>query len=340
MALRLIEVFAPTEYIDSVKSFLGERSKLEVWTDHLSEDRSLVRVLLPAEETEGVIDVLEKRFSNVDGFRLILLPVEATIPRLEAGAKPDSKEEDGGGEVKPKPSLRISREELYEDISEGAKLTGPYLAMVILSSVVASVGLMRNNPAVIIGAMVIAPLLGPSMGASLATALGDFALARTALKASASGVLVAFAFAVVLGVVFGGDVNPDLPEILTRTDVNLGDIVLALASGAAGALAFTAGFATTLVGVMVAVALLPPLVTGGLLLGSGSWEPALSALLLFFINLICINLAGVVTFTVRGIRPKRWYDAQKARKATLRALAIWIALLAALAVVVLLSKAT
>ena len=88
---------------------------------------------------------------------------------------------------------------------------------------------------------------------------------------------------------------------------------------------------------MVAVALLPPLVSLGLLLGAGQWSLALGSLLLFLTNLICINLSGVVTFIFQGIRPLSWRESTKAKKATRLALFLWLMLLMILVVIILLS---
>jgi len=123
--------------------------------------------------------------------------------------------------------------------------------------------------------------------------------------------------------------------VAAKTEVRLDSVVLALASGSAGALAFTTGLSAALIGVMVAVALLPPLVTFGLLLGAGYWNPALTALQLFLINIICINLAGVVTFLLQGIRPAKWWEAEKAKKATRTAIVSWFLVLVLLVIVVL-----
>ncbi|MGC1951284.1 MAG: DUF389 domain-containing protein, partial [Gammaproteobacteria bacterium] len=110
------------------------------------------------------------------------------------------------------------------------------------------------------------------------------------------------------------------------------------ASGCAGALAFTTGVSATLIGVMVAVALLPPLVTFGLLLGGGHSALAMGALSLFLMNLICVNLAGVMTFLVQGIRPAIWWEKDRAVKATRLAILLWVALLAALGGMILLLR--
>ena len=183
---------------------------------------------------------------------------------------------------------------------------------------------------------VIAPMLGPNVALSLATTLDDVTLARISLKTNAVGILIAFILSVFIGSIFA--VDPAIPEIASRTKVGLDAIIIGLASGSAGVLAFTTGISAILIGVMVAVALLPPLVVCGLLLGSGHILPAFGALLLLLVNIICLNLAGVVTFLVQGIHPKTWWEVEKATKATRIAIVLWIILLLALIIVILLSK--
>jgi uncharacterized hydrophobic protein (TIGR00341 family) len=161
---------------------------------------------------------------------------------------------------------------LYEDIKDAARCSRVYLAMTVLSTIVATVGLYYNSVAIIIGAIVIAPLLGPNVALALGTALGDLSLLRRGLLTALVGIGTAMALSVLIGVLL--QVNPASPEVASRTGVGLGDIAVALASGSAGALAFTRGVSATLIGVTVAVALLPPLVTLGLLLGGG--QPALT----------------------------------------------------------------
>ncbi len=229
---------------------------------------------------------------------------------------------------------RVSREELHDDLEKGAMITNIYISMIVLSSIVAAIGVINNNVAVIIGAMVIAPMLTPNVSLSLATALGDLQLAKSALKTILLGISIAIILSFALGIIL--PVDPSLKEISSRTSVGLMDIVLALASGAAGALSFTSAAPAVLIGVAVAVALMPPLVVFGLLLGAGYYSLALGALLLFLANLISVNLAGVVTFLVQGIEPRTWWEARKAKEATMLAIAGWVILLAILIMAILL----
>jgi uncharacterized hydrophobic protein (TIGR00341 family) len=182
--------------------------------------------------------------------------------------------------------------------------------------------------------MVIAPLLKPNVALTLASTLGDIPMAIRSSKALIVGIAVAMVTSIAIG--FFIHVDPETPEIASRTDISMGHIILALAAGCAGGLAYTTALPSALIGVMVAVALLPPLVVFGLLAGAAHISEAIGALMLFLANLICINLAGVVTFLAQGIRPRTWWEKEKAKKAVRTAILLWIAALAILVIVILL----
>ena len=299
MPLRLVEVMI-REGEQQVSSLLEGVPVLSIWAVGSKDGNDIVRILLDAKHTEALSDILTREFGSRDGFRILLLSVEATLPAIEEAA--EGKEEameptPAGGEPD-----RISREELHEDVAEGAKLTRVYVAVVALSTIVAAVGLIRDDIAIVIGAMVIAPLLGPNIALSLASTLGDLSLARRSLTTIGAGVATATALAVLLGVAF--HVDPLVPAIHTRTSTGLAGVALALAAGAAGSLAFTTGVSAVVVGVMVSVALLPPLVVMGLLLGSGHMKLSFGSFMLLLTNITCVNLAAVTTFMVQKVQPR------------------------------------
>lgn len=348
MAYRLIIIILP-DYgnLNETKSILEKYDVLGSWYTESAEKQIIYNVLIRREKTESLINVLQKQFSNLEGFRISLLPIEASIPVPEPIEKvlkknketteEDTTLEDLKDRLDPRELInRLSRHEIYANISDIAKLSKIFILMVILSAIVAAIGVLNNNVAVIIGAMVIAPFLGPNMALSLATVLGDTKLAKDSIKSNYIGFLIAFILSICIGLIF--TVNPTIPEIALRARTNLGSITLAFASGIAGALAFTVGFSTTLIGVMVAVALLPPLVTCGLLFGSGEFPLALGAFLLFFINLVCVNLAGILTFKFQKIRPIYPEKINKANKMTNMALILWTSLLSIFIVLILLYR--
>lgn len=342
MPLRKIEIVVPEDRESSWQELLDDDSIIHYWQDHSDNYGHLLHVLVDAVDTEQFLDNAEKHFNNSDGFRLVMVTVDATLPRIEKEDQEEQKDEESilqaGQEESDEEELqaiRVSREELYTDISDAVKPNRVYISLVILSTIVAALGILRDNTAVVIGAMVIAPLLGPNVGLALSTTLADWDLGLNSIKTNIYGIVVAMVISVALGVFM--TVDSELYHIASRTQVHLSDIALALASGAAGVLAYTMGMSTAVIGVMVAVALLPPLVVAGLLLGDMQWELAYYSIILLFTNIICVNLAGIATFILQGVRPRRWYESQKAKKYNRIALSIWISLVILLAIVIYLA---
>lgn len=329
MSLRLIEVFIPEENSQELSELLQNYSILGIWHINLSKNQILVKILVFAKEAEAVMDCLEIHFSQAEGFRLLLVAVEAAIPRPTMPEESASPLKKLNPEQEPEPQIsRVNRQELYEKAAKTTVLTRNHILMVLLSTIIAAIGLLRDDGTILIGAMVIAPLLGPNMALALATTLGDTTLALKAVKMGAVGIAIAFLFSVLVGWFFGA--SSEIPEIAFRTRVSWSDLILAFASGMAGALSFTTGATSAIVGVMVAVALLPPLVTFGMLLGSGEGQVALGAMLLLLANLICLNFAGVFTFWIQKVQPGKWWETHQAKKLTQVAFWVWTVLLSAL----------
>ena len=174
--------------------------------------------------------------------------------------------------------------------------------MMALATVIATLGLLQSSTAVIIGAMLVAPLFTPILAMSVGIVQGHARLLRMAIEAILKGVVLAVGVAVLFTAL--SPLRPVTPEILARTRPNLFDLAVALASGAAGAYAVARkDVASSLPGVAIAAALVPPLATVGIGLATGSLDVAGGALLLFVTNLTAIVLAGAVTMLLLGFRP-------------------------------------
>ena len=321
MALRLVDIYRPDDgqaltFPDNTYDLLGH------WTYSLDDDQRVDRVLVDVDETEALIDWVDQVVTT--DYRVTLQSVEATLPRPETEDEDDPPPDDKNNDASSS-SGRVGREELYEYARTATDVDSIYYALVLLSTVVAAGGMLRDQVAVVIGAMVIAPLIGPNIALALGTTLGDTSLLGRSVRATITGVGVAFTASLVMGVVL--PVSPDTGEVAARTVIGIADVALASAAGAAGALSVTRDGATALVGVMVAVALLPPIVAVGLLLGAGYAGAAGAAGLLTITNVAAINLAAVCTFLAQGVRPRDWRDVEQARTSIRAALALWIALL-------------
>ncbi|WP_414623208.1 TIGR00341 family protein [Calothrix sp. CCY 0018] len=197
------------------------------------------------------------------------------------------------------------KEEVYLDICDSVSLRDvSYWIEVIFAAGIATVGLVLNSPAVIIGAMLISPLMGSILGNGLALAAGDVILALRAIIKLALSCLVAILFAVFLVSVL--PFKEMTPEILARTQPNILDLVVALFSGAVGSLAVCKkpkGVATSIPGVAIAVALMPPLCVVGYGFGIALSVNMVNGLrvasgggLLFFTNLVAITFTAMTVF--------------------------------------------
>lgn len=168
-----------------------------------------------------------------------------------------------------------------------------------LATVVAAYGLLSDSTAVVIGAMVIATLLGPITGIALALVDGDVSLLRKALTSEVKGVLLVLAVSLAIG-----RLHHDIPlgkELLARTSPNILDLAIALAGGAAGAYAsISPRVSAGIVGVAIATALVPPLSACGICLAHGETKLAFGSFLLFFVNFVAIQFASSLVLWLHG----------------------------------------
>ncbi|HEX9764425.1 MAG TPA: TIGR00341 family protein [Candidatus Acidoferrales bacterium] len=189
---------------------------------------------------------------------------------------------------------------ILADLEEAAKLHAPFLVLVASSAVIATFGLLLDSPAVVIGAMLVAPLMTPIFSLSVALVRGRTALLRRALSTEAYGVGLSIGVAVVVGLIVP---EPELTaEILARTQPTLFDLAVALAAGLAGAFAMVREeVSPALPGVAIAVALLPPLAVVGIGISMRRWDVAGGAFVLFLANFVAIHLVSAGVFYLSGL---------------------------------------
>jgi uncharacterized hydrophobic protein (TIGR00341 family) len=312
--VRLIEVVADGGHLPTLTGIAEQHQVTDFWHGPEGEDgRIALRMLVDDGIRQLVIDAIQNVLATSETAHIIILPVEATLPRVDDAVVADKQKTTNGSQT---------REELYDRIEREVRLNSNFLLMVFLSTIVASIGLIENNVAVIVGAMVIAPLLGPNISLAFATSLGDGELMWQSLKTNLAGLGLAMLIAVAIGFIWPDHLHSN--EIMARTDVGLDGVLLALASGAAAVLSLTTGLSSALVGVMVSVALLPPAATMGMLLGSGQPGLALGAGLLLAVNVVCVNLSAKLMFLLKGVKPRTWLEKRKARQSVSIYILIWI----------------
>jgi len=184
-----------------------------------------------------------------------------------------------------------------------ANATIDFYLMILLSAAIAYFGLLQDSSAVIIGAMLVAPLMSPMMAMAHSIAQGNLMVFRQASGSTVRGILAAVGVSMAFTLLMAG-AAPPTNEILVRTAPNLLDLLVAVVSGAAAAYALSRKeVAAALPGVAIAAALVPPLSVIGYGLGSGRFDIAGGALLLFGTNLASILLSGTLVFLMLGFRP-------------------------------------
>jgi uncharacterized hydrophobic protein (TIGR00271 family) len=191
------------------------------------------------------------------------------------------------------------RHEIGQRVRDDAVWSYRYIMLLSVSAIIASFGLLANSPAVVIGAMIIAPLMGPILGLSLGMVRGSPSLSRSSLIAEGIGVVAVVLIAFLVGLLpFTLGVSD---EMLARTAPTTFDIAIALASGIAAAYAsVNRKVSSTLAGVAISVALVPPLASGGLMFAFGRPDLGFGALLLWAANFLSIQLAAAAVYAFYG----------------------------------------
>ncbi|NEO29831.1 MAG: DUF389 domain-containing protein [Symploca sp. SIO3C6] len=188
---------------------------------------------------------------------------------------------------------------LRESLLQDSQLNLNYIVLIVSSCLIATFGLLLNSTAVIIGAMIIAPLMMPLRGFSFATLEGDSVLLRSSFLSIAVGTLMGVACSWLVGTVIG---LPEFREqVLARTQPNLIDLLIAVvAGGISGYSKIRPSIGDAIPGTAIAVALMPPLCVVGLTLSQGEWDLSWGAFLLYMTNLIGINLACLLVYVLSG----------------------------------------
>jgi len=208
---------------------------------------------------------------------------------------------------------KAQRDEVVASVSKGVEFRGVNLWVLIFATMIASLGLNVNSAAVIIGAMLISPIMGPIMGVGLALGINDFEL----LKKSLRNLALMFIVAIITSTVyfFISPLSSNSSELLARTVPTTYDVLIALFGGLAGIVAQTRQDRTSTVipGVAIATALIPPLCTAGFGLATGQFKFFIGAFYLFFINTVFIALATYMVVRMLKYHKKKFLDPARER---------------------------
>ena len=245
----------------------------------------------------------------------------ADLPVLELTKEEDTTESpERPLREKAAPNRALSREELAHWLDDRSSLSRSFLVLLVAAVVVATLGLFENNSAIIIGAMIVAPLVKPIMGLSYGALTLDLAIMRKSVLTIIAGTIIGITLAYLLAVLL--QAIDATGEILARSHPTLLDLGVALFAGAAGAYCQTdETLSDTLAGVAIAVALVPPVAVIGIGLALGMPSVSQGAALLYATNLVGITFAGSLVFLIMGYGPL-----EQARKSLIPSLIVVVAL--------------
>ncbi|MGM0371145.1 MAG: TIGR00341 family protein [Halobacteriota archaeon] len=332
--MRLVQIAVPTgkrgtvlETLDSldieyvVSEETGSRNKAAV-----------VEFPLPASAVEDVLD--ELREVGVDDEAITVVIEAQTVISRKFDALKDRYEE-----ANKEDPAKIAREELVATVDGLAPNIWTYVVMSIISAIVATAGILLDSPAVVVGSMVIAPLIGPAMATSVGSVVADREIFVRGVTRQAIGFGVAIP-AAALFALFAKSVNLVPPgidllaieQVSGRLSPDFLSLAVALGAGVAGALSLSTGVSTALVGVMIAAALIPPTAVIGIGIAWAMPQAVLGASVLVLVNVLSINLAALLVLWYEGYQPEDWFQLSEARTATLKRIAVLAVAIAALSV--------
>jgi uncharacterized hydrophobic protein (TIGR00341 family) len=286
------------------------------------EYTAIVSFPLPTSAVEPVLDSLRDAGLERESYTVVVDAQTVLSKKYEALEATYEADEETIGD-------RIAREELVARAQDLAPKFSTYVLMTVVSVVIATAGLLLDSPAVVVGSMVIAPLIGPAMATAVGSVIDDDALFGRGLKlqvlgfAIAIGAAAAFAwFVKTVNLVPPGLDPTTIDQVSSRLTPGFLSLAVALGAGIAGAVSLRSGVSASLVGVMIAVALVPPTAVIGIGIAWGLPVVVLGASV----------LAAMSTLWYSGYRPDNWLRRDQARAATLSRIGVLVGVLVVLSV--------
>lgn len=316
--MRLAQIIIPAGEREHIQSILDDNDLEYITTEEVGDRKytSIIYVPLPTGTVEDVLDQIRETSLGEQAFTVVL-DVEAVVSQ-----EFEQLQEEQMDEITLN---RIARDEIRTNAQELSPARSTFLTLTAISAIIATAGLILDSPAVVVGSMVIAPLIGPAMATSVGSVIDDTDLFRRGVKLQLLGlgvaVVSAAAFASLLrmiNLVPGGPSLLSISQISTRLTPDVLSLAIALGAGVAGAVSLSTGVSAAIVGVMIAAALVPPIGVVGIGIAWGLPSIIVPSGVLVIVNTISINATALITFWFKGYRPEQWFELDKARTLTFR----------------------
>ena len=329
--MRLVQVTIPAGKRQTVLRVLDDEGIDYVVTEETSgrEYTAVAYFPLPTNAVEPILEELRDVGLDREAYTVVLSAETVVSERFEQLKESYAEKEES--------EERIARQELEARAEELASSLPTYVVMTVVSAIIATAGLLLDSPATVVGSMVIAPLIGPAMAAAVGSVIDDTDLFRRGAVLQLLGVILsivaatAFAIFVQTTNLVPPGLDPlALSEVEERLSPNFLSLAVAIGAGVDGAISLMTGISAALVGVMIAVALIPPAATVGIGIAYGEPSLALGSAVLVAVNVLSINLAALVVLWYSGYRPQRFFQRDQARVATLKRVVFLVGAIAVL----------
>ena len=290
--MKRLDITVPGKNEKEVEEVLEEFSEDITSSDVEKEDKKYIQfqVTVKSEKIDELTESV-KHIKDIESGDLTIEILEETA-RIEKGKQMESV------------SAQLSTQEMYSKALSFSTFNKNSWVLIALSAGIAELGIIMGNVMVVVGAMVIAPLLGPFISASFGLVIGDRRLIQDSLVNAFMGMALAVLIAFIIP-------KPTFEEanalMMLISNPNFVTIPLSLFVGSAAALTFVSGSKEQLAGVAVAIALVPPAAVAGLSLSLGNISMFFNTLLIIFTNMASLILAGSLTFKLTGVSPSTYY---------------------------------
>ena len=309
--MKQVQITVPYEKTEAVLDFLLDSLSIKNVMKFNADNAIVLQFRIPDDSVNETIEGLKSRGVGVEFGFIDILDLKASLPRETEEAANDTK-------IQREASLAV--EEIYESVKKQASLSFDYMAFVIIAAVMAGIGLIQNNVTVIVASMLLSPLMGPMLGVALGYVVRDKALFIKGTKNELIGIALSLSVGAILGFVLfvfdptvvstiQTEFQTDITTEITRRGGFVAlDVGVAIFSGAAVAVSVTRGDMSSLVGVAISAALMPPAVNAALMaiLGIASLNVVVlnigvGSFALLAMNIILIDISAIVMFRVKKL---------------------------------------
>ena len=259
-------------------------------------DNSLIIIRCERTMVPDVIKNLNKNGVGTLHGIIDILSLKASIPDITL-------EDDEQEKKKNILSQRISIEEIKKNLKDTTKLNLEFFIFIFLSALVSGVGLILNSSIILIASMILSPLMSPILGVSFGIASKEYKMVKVGILEQGLGLIISIGSGLLLGVLALTFYAPltITPQMIARGFPNIFDLIVAVCAGIAVGLGITGSIKTSLIGVAIAVALMPPAVNIGLAIIYDDLPLSLGSLILLLMNIIAINVCALIIFKMKKV---------------------------------------